>query len=132
MSITLEEAEKVVLAGKAEAEKMGVRVSIAVVDARGDLKAAVRMDGVGWFTSDVARAKAFASANFGVPSGDLTGRADLPVFRSLVAMQGGHLVLGQGAVPIKRDDQVMGAVGVSGATAQEDEEIAKVAANAII
>ncbi|MFQ5872699.1 MAG: heme-binding protein [Dehalococcoidia bacterium] len=131
MSITLAEAEKVVQAGKAEAEKMGVGVSISVVDPRGDLKAAVRMDGVGWFTSDVARAKAFASANFGVPSGDLTDRADMPVFRSLVAMQRGHLVLGQGAIPITRGEEVIGAVGVSGATAQEDEDVAKAAARAI-
>ncbi len=131
MSINLEEAEKVVAAGKAEAERMGLAVSVTVVDARGDFKAGIRMDGVGWFTSDVSRAKAFASANFGVPSGDLTDRADIPVFRSLVVMQGGHLVLGQGAVPLMRGDQVVGAVGVSGATAQQDEDIAKAAAKAV-
>ncbi|MFQ5934143.1 MAG: heme-binding protein [Dehalococcoidia bacterium] len=131
MSITLAEAEKVVQAGKAEADRLGVKVSISVVDARGDLKASVRMDGVGWFTSDVSRGKAFASANFGVASGDLADRADIPVFRSLVTMAGGHLVLGQGAVPLLRGDEAIGAVGVSGATAQEDEDIAKAAAKAL-
>lgn len=131
MPITLADAEKAIQAGKAEAERLGVGVSISVVDPRGDLKAAIRMDGVGWFTADVASGKAIASANFGVPTTDLADRADIPVFRALVTMQGGHLVLGQGAVPINRGDEVIGAVGVSGATAQEDEDIAKVAAAAI-
>ena len=131
MSLTLAEAEKVIRASVAKAERMGLKVSIAVVDGRGDLKASVRMDGVSWLTSDTARGKAFASANFGVPSGALSDRLDTPVFRSLVAMQGGHLVLGQGAVPIKKGDQVIGAVGVSGATSQEDEDIAKVAAEVV-
>lgn len=131
MSITLAEAEKIVQAGKEEARRLGLAVSIAVVDERGDFKAAIRMDGIGWFTADVCRGKAYASANFRVPSGELTERANMPVFQSLVAMHGGHLVLGQGAVPVKRGEEVIGAVGVSGATAQEDEDIANVAANAI-
>ena len=110
---------------------MGLGVSATVVDARGDFKAGFRMDGVGWFTADVCRGKAFASANFGVPTTDLAELAGNPVFQSLVAMQGGRMVLGKGAVPIKKGDDVIGAIGVSGATAQEDEDIAIVGARAI-
>jgi uncharacterized protein GlcG (DUF336 family) len=132
MSMTLAEAEKAIQAGKAEAERLGVEVSISVLDSRGDLKAAIRMDGVGWYTSDVARGKAFASANFGVPTSELADMADIPVFRSLVAMHGGHLVLGQGAVPVLRGDEVIGGVGVSGASAQQDEDIAAIAAAAAV
>ena len=51
MSITLAEAEKAIQTGKAEAERLGVGVSISVLDSRGDLKAAIRMDGVGWYTA---------------------------------------------------------------------------------
>ena len=131
MSITLTEAEQVLEACKAEAKRMGVGVSATVVDSRGDFKAAFRMDGVGWFTADVCRGKAYASANFGVPTTDLMDRASNPVFQSLVQMHGGRMVLGQGAVPIKKGDQVIGAVGVSGATAQEDEDIALAGARAI-
>ena len=68
MSITLSEAETILAAAKAEARRMGLGVSATVVDARGDFKAGFRMDGVGWFTADVCRGKAFASANFGVPT----------------------------------------------------------------
>ena len=70
MSISLTESEKVLEAAKAEAKRLGLAVSAAVVDSRGDFKAGFRMDGAGWFTADVCRGKAFASANFGVPSGD--------------------------------------------------------------
>ena len=124
MSITLSEAETILAAAKAEARSMGVTISATVVDARGDFKAGFRMDGVGWFTADVCRGKAFASANFGVPTTDLAELAGNPVFQSLVAMQGGRMVLGKGAVPIKKGDDVIGAIGVSGGTAQEDEDIA--------
>ena len=131
MSISLTESEKILEAAKAEAKRLGLAVSVAVVDSRGDFIAGFRMDGAGWFTADVCRGKAFASANFGVPSGDLTDRASMPVFQSLLAMHGGHIVLGQGALPLTRGDQVIGAIGVSGASAQEDEDIAKVAAGAL-
>ena len=104
MSITLSEAETILAAAKAEARRMGLGVSATVVDARGDFKAGFRMDGVGWFTADVCRGKAFASANFGVPTTDLAELAGNPVFQSLVAMQGGRMVLGKGAVPIKKGD----------------------------
>ena len=131
MSITLSEAETILAAAKAEARSMGVTISATVVDARGDFKAGFRMDGVGWFTADVCRGKAFASANFGVPTTDLAELAGNPVFQSLVAMQGGRMVLGKGAVPIKKGDDVIGAIGVSGGSAQEDEDIAIVGARAI-
>ena len=82
MSITLSEAETILAAAKAEARSMGVTISATVVDARGDFKAGFRMDGVGWFTADVCRGKAFASANFGVPTTDLAELAGNPVFRA--------------------------------------------------
>ncbi|MFQ5934396.1 MAG: heme-binding protein [Dehalococcoidia bacterium] len=118
MSITLSQAEKVLEAAKAEAVRLGVEVSVTIVDLRGDFKAGFRMDGADWYTAEVCRGKAFASANFGVPSGDLSEEASLPVFQSLLVMLGGRVVLGQGGVPIMQGDQVIGGVGVSGASAQ--------------
>ena len=131
MSVTLAEAEQIIQVGKAKAQEMGIRVSIAVLDPRGDLVAQVRMDGARWFTTEVSRGKAFASASFGRPSGELEERADRPVFRSIVLMQGGHLVPSQGAVPIRRGEEVVGAVGVSGGTGQQDEEIAQAGIDAL-
>lgn len=93
--------------------------------------ALVRMDGARWFTADVSRGKAMASALFGRPSGEMAERADSPVFRSLVQMHGGHLIPGQGAVPIRHGEEVVGAVGVSGGTGQQDEEVARTGVSAL-
>ncbi len=125
MAITLAQAERIIRAGKAKAKELNIKVSISVVDPRGDLVAMVRNDGARWTTGDVSRGKAFASATFGVPSGEMAQRADSPVFRSLVAMQGGHIIPGQGALPVTKGGQVIGAVGVSGGTAQQDEDVAR-------
>ena len=66
-----------------------------------------------------------ASAAFGVPSGDLTERADHPTFRGIVAAEGSHMIMGQGAVPIFRNGSVEGACGVGGGTREEDEDCAR-------
>lgn len=124
MPMTTGQAETALQAAKAKALEMGVKVAIAVVDARGDLWAMVRMDGSRWTTSEVCRGKAFASATFGRPSGELAERADSPVFRAVSMMQGGRIIPAQGAVPIMQDGEVVGAIGVSGAASHEDEEIA--------
>ena len=131
MSITMAEAERVLQAAKAKALQMGVKVAISIVDPRGDLVAMVRVDGALWRTAPVSRGKAFASAAFGLPSGELTARADNPVMRSLTLMEGGNIIPQQGAVPIKRGNELIGAVGVSGATSQEDEDVARAGLQAL-
>ncbi len=132
MSITLAQAEKALQAAKAKAQQMNVKISIAVVDPRGDPVAALRMDGANYLTYDNARGKAFAAAIFGRPSGELTARADNPVFRSVLIREAGRIIPGQGAVPIKRGDQVIGAIGASGGTSQEDEDASAAGAAAAI
>ena len=125
MYLTTSEAQKILNAAQAKAQQMGKKVSIAVVDGRGDLLTLVRLDGAAWRTALIAKGKAVASANFGVASGELTARANSPVMQALMLQMHGDLVLGQGAVPVLRNGQTIGAVGVSGAASHEDEEIAK-------
>ena len=105
-NITLDEAERVVQAAKAKAKEMGVKLSISVVDARGDLICMVRMDGAPWRTPYISRGKARASACFGVPSLDLTERALQPVFRAVMEVEKGEFVPGQGALPIFKDGEL--------------------------
>jgi uncharacterized protein GlcG (DUF336 family) len=131
MALTLAEAERILQAAKKKALEMGVKVGISVVDPRGDLVAMVRLDGALWRTAPVSRGKAFASVAFGIPSGELMARADNPVMRSLMLMEGGNIIPQQGAMPIKRGDDLLGAIGVSGATSQEDEEIARAGVQAL-
>ena len=125
MVLTLEEANRIARGAMAKAEELDVKVSVAVCDAGGRLIALQRMDNARWAGVLGSQGKAMASASFGRPSGALTERADHPTLRGIVAAEGGHMFLGQGAVPIVRDGVVEGACGVGGATAQQDEDCAR-------
>ena len=121
-TLTLAEAEAILAGSKAKVLEMGVNMSISVVDPRGDLITMMRTDGASWRTPPISRAKAVAASCFGRASGELTENALAPVFRGLMAMEGGHMIPGQGALPVFRDGVLVGAVGGSGGTAQEDED----------
>ena len=124
-TLTLEEAEAILAGAKAKVLEMGVNMSISVVDPRGDLITMMRTDGASWRTPPISRAKAVAASCFGRASGELTENALAPVFRGLMAMEGGHMIPGQGALPVYRDGVLVGAVGGSGGTAQEDEDASR-------
>ena len=124
-TLTLEEAEAILAGAKAKVLEMGVNMSISVVDPRGDLITMMRTDGAWWRTPPISRAKAVAASCFGRASGELTENALAPVFHGLMAMEGGHMIPGQGALPVFRDGVLVGAVGGSGGTAQEDEDASR-------
>ena len=124
-SLTLAESEQILAAAKAKAFEMGAKMSVSVVDPRGDLIGMFRTDGASWRTPAISRAKAVSAACFGRPSGDLTDNAMSPVFRGLMAMEGGHMIPGQGALPVFKEGELVGAVGGSGGTAQQDEDSAR-------
>ena len=129
--LTLEEANRVAQAALAKAKELNIRINVAVCDAGGRLVAFQRMDNAMWAGSYGSQGKAIASAAFGRPSGDLTERAEHPTFRGIVAAEGGHMMLGQGAVPIIRNGVVEGACGVGGGTGQEDEDCARAGAETL-
>lgn len=123
--MTLDEAVRMLTASRAKAEELGVRVTIAVLDPRGDLVALHRMDGALWRSVPISQGKAAASAAWDMPSGDLRDRWDQPVVRALSMMENGRLIPWQGALPVRRQDGAMiGAIGVSGARPDEDEAVA--------
>ena len=119
---TMAEALKALEAARAAAVKIGVNLSCAVVDSRGDLVALARMDGARFYTTDVARGKALASALFGQPSGNLAAFGSTPMFQNFNTAAQGRLYPVQGALPISRNNQTIGAMGCSGASAQQDED----------
>jgi len=127
--LTLEGAKAVAAAGAAEARKNNAGGAIAVVDDGGNLVYLERIDGTFAAGSMVSIGKARTSALFKKPTGFFeevirNGRTPMVALNDFTPLQGG--------VPIVLDGQVVGAVGVSGAnSAQQDEEIAKVAAAAI-
>ncbi len=124
-TLTLAEAEAILAGAKAKVLELGVNMSISVVDPRGDLITMMRSDGASWRTPAISRAKAVAASCFGRASGELTENAQAPVFRGLMAMEGGHMIPGQGALPVFRDGELVGGVGGSGGSAQEDEDCSR-------
>ena len=104
------------------AEGLGVSLSCAVVDSRGDMIALARMDGARFYTTDVARGKARISAFFGQPSGDMADFVNSPAFQSFNETLPGPLYAFQGALPIMRGGELIGAMGCSGAASQVDED----------
>ena len=125
MNVTLEEANRIAAGAIVKAEEIGIKINVAVCDGGGRLVAFQRMTHAMWAGSFGSQGKAIASAAFGRPSGDLTERANHPTLRGIVAAEGDHMMLGQGAVPIIRDGITIGACGGGGGTAEEDEDCAR-------
>lgn len=125
---TLASVQKMLAAAQAKAAEMKVGLSCVVVDVRGDLVAAQRMDGVPFLTVEVAKGKATMSAMFGQPSGAMGERG--PALQSIGASAGLTMLAVQGAVPIVQNNQRVGAIGCSGAASQQDEDAARAGATA--
>jgi glc operon protein GlcG len=111
---------------------LSITLAIAVVDDHADLVGLIRMSDARYvFLPQAATGKAMASALWGQFSGALSERATAPIMQATNQMFGGRLIFSQGAVPVKRGEKIIGAVGVGGASPQQDEEIATAAAEVI-
>jgi uncharacterized protein GlcG (DUF336 family) len=125
MALTLDEANRIAQGAIAKAKALNIKISVAVCDTGGRLLAFQRMDNAIWASAYGSQGKAIASAAFGRASGELTERANHPTPAGITAASGGHMIMGQGAVPILRNGGIDGACGVGGGTAQEDEDCAR-------
>ncbi|WP_289061052.1 heme-binding protein [uncultured Zobellia sp.] len=131
--ISNEKALQAVLAAKEKAEALEVSVNIAVVDAGANLKAFIRMDDSFLGSIDVAIKKAKTSRYFNINTGDL-GKLTQPggIIYNIELTNNG-LVSFPGGIPIKNEQgKIIGAIGVSGGTIEQDHEIASLGANAIL
>ncbi len=125
MALSLDEANRIIAGAIAKAEELNIKINVAVCDTGGRLIAFNRMDGAIWAGVYGSQGKAVASAAFGRTSGELQERADQPTPRGIAIAEGGHMIMGQGGVPIIRNGAVDGACGVGGGTSQEDEDCAR-------
>jgi uncharacterized protein GlcG (DUF336 family) len=127
MNLTLEQAQQIISAALAKSKDMGYQpMGIAVLDAAGNLKAFASEDGASMFRFDIARAKAWGAVGMGVSSRTLGERAkgNPNFFVSLAATSDGKFLPQTGAVLIKdAQGTLLGAVGASGGTGDEDELI---------
>jgi len=129
MSISHVDARKVLDACLAKAEEMNVKVAIAIVDDHASLAGLICMaDSNFAFLPQAAQGKALASAVWRQASGVLNERAGTPMMAGVNEMYGNRLLYQQGAVPVSKNGVFLGAIGVGGASPQQDEEIAQVGA----
>ncbi len=130
--ITLEQALAVVSAAREKAETQGTLMDIAVVDAGANLKAFVRMDGAFLGSIDISIKKAKTARFFNMPTGKLGELAQpgKPLFN--IEFSNGGLITFPGGLPLKdKDGNIIGAIGVSGSSVEDDHEVALAGAAAL-
>ncbi|CAL66546.1 GlcG/HbpS family heme-binding protein [Christiangramia forsetii] len=131
MKVTLDKAEKIIAAAKKKAAEIDTKMNIAVVDEGANLVAFVRMDGAWLGSKDIAIKKAKTARYFDMDSGEI-GKLSQPggaLFN--IEHSNNGLITFPGGVIIKNSDgEVLGAVGVSGSTVENDHEVANAGAKA--
>lgn len=128
-ALTLAGARAVLMAAEAEAVKRGLKVSIAVVDPGGNAILHARMDEASLASIEISVGKARTSVGFNQPTKAMEDRLMGDRGLRILTLPG---VMVDGAVPIRVDGQLVGAVGVSGATSTEDGLIAAAGAAAVV
>ena len=124
-SLTAEDAETAANACLLEARNLNVAVCVAVVDAAGQLLRLVRAEGARGFTVELATRKARTSASLGVGTSVLEAMyKDRPLLSP-------DLIAAKGGLPTKHDGRCSGAIGISGALPDIDEQIAAAGARAV-
>jgi uncharacterized protein GlcG (DUF336 family) len=129
--ITIEQAQAVVQAGLAASASRGLAMNIAVVDVGGNLKAFARMDGAWLGSIDISIKKARTARYFDMPTGALgeLSQPGGPLFN--IEVSSGGLITFPGGLPLEIGGAVVGAVGVSGSTVEDDHLVAGAAAAAL-
>lgn len=132
MGITLEQAEAAVNAAKQKASELNLKMNIAVVDAGANLTAFARMDGAWLGSVDIAIRKARTARFFDMPTGDLgqLSQPGGPLYN--IEHSNGGLITFPGGIPVKDNNgEVIGAIGVSGSTVEDDHEVAQAGVSAL-
>ena len=129
--ITLADARRVIAAAEKKAAEIGQPMNISVADGGGNLVSHVRMDGA-WFGSiDISQKKAYTSRAFDIATKDLAKHSQSGgQFFGIHASNDGRIMIFAGGIPLKRDGKVVGAIGVSGGSGDQDHEVAEAGASA--
>jgi uncharacterized protein GlcG (DUF336 family) len=129
--VTLDAARRIIAAAEAKAAEIGQPMNIAVVDSGGNLVAHVRMDGAWIGSVDIAINKAWTARAFDLPTIDLAKNSQSgDQFFGIHASNGGRVMIFAGGIPLKRNDTVIGAIGVSGGMGKQDQAVAEAGAAA--
>ena len=129
--VRLEDARRVTAAAEKRAQEIGQPMNIAVVDEGGNLVSHVRMDGAWLGSIDISINKAFTSRAFDIATKDLAGPSQPGgQFFGIHVSNGGRIMIFAGGIPLKRGGKVVGAIGVSGGSGDQDQTVAEAGAAA--
>lgn len=122
--ITIDQAQRVLQAALADATDRGLAMNVAVVDAGANLKAFARQDGAWLGSIDISVKKARTARFFDMPTGDLGGLSQPGGSLFNIEVSNGGLITFPGGIPLEVDGVVIGAIGVSGSTVEDDHAVA--------
>ena len=124
--MTLADARKVIAAAEKKAVEIGQPMNIAVVDNGGNLVSHARMDRAWIGSIDISINKAWTSRAFDIATKDLAGHSQSgDQFFGIHASNHGKVMIFAGGIPLKRDGEVVGAIGVSGGSGAQDHAVAE-------
>ena len=127
--VTLEDARKVIAAGEAKAKELRQPMNIAVADGGGNLVAHVRMDGAWLGSIDIAIKKAFTARAFDISTKELAKHSQSGgEFFGINTSNDGRVMIFAGGIPLLRAGKVVGAIGVSGGSGEQDQTVAEAGA----
>ncbi|MGB3532504.1 MAG: heme-binding protein [Microcoleaceae cyanobacterium] len=127
--VTLEDARRVISAAEKKALEIGQPMNIAVVDGGGNLVAHVRMDGAWIGSIDISIKKAYTSRAFDLATKDLAEQSQSGgQFFGIHASNNGKIMIFAGGIPLYSEGQVVGGIGVSGGSGEQDHAVAEAGA----
>lgn len=130
--LNLMDAKAVIAAAEKKAAALGQPQNIAVVDAGGNLVAHERMDGAWIGSIDISIKKAFTARAFDISTKELAAESQPgKQFYGIQMSNDGRVMAFAGGIPLKRDGAVVGAIGVSGGTGDQDQAVAEAGAAAL-
>ncbi len=127
-----EAAAAAVTAAVRKADELGIRVNVAVVDAGGNLAGFLRMPGAFLHSIDIAIDKAYTAAGFGLPTSAWTEvlASHSPAVRSGLPLRPRMVCFG-GGLPLRHEGRLIGGIGVSGGSEDEDASCAQAGLTAL-
>lgn len=132
MAIELEDARRMIAAAEKKAQELGQPMNVAIVDAGGNLMAFERMTNAWLGSIDISQKKAWTSRAFDIATKDLgTHSQSGNQFFGIHASNDGKVMIFAGGLPLKIDGKVVGAIGVSGGSGEQDHAVAEAGAAAL-
>lgn len=131
-TVTLDDARRIIAAAEQKADAIGQPMNIAVTDSGGNLVAHARMDEAWIGSIDISINKAYTARAFNIMTKDLATHSQSGgQFFGIHASNNGRIMVFAGGIPLKQGEVVIGAIGVSGGSGEQDQAVAEAGAAAL-